>query len=200
MPATGAALLGANVNTSCHRFLFSASRDARLLGAPGSEVSSGQSSLHGANPSQASPRCGEVIDCAMISICQCKYKRKNFALSKGAYQDMTYYMGHPTTGLPVRIPSPRHSWPARVGAWFTAPAAQLPLCFAFVLHFVPIRHDLLRSATFNSYLSCSSRAYAHIAGASWRDCHTLPCCTTGGCRSCSYRERASRNLPDPDIL
>ncbi|MDQ2904593.1 MAG: hypothetical protein M3Y81_13695, partial [Chloroflexota bacterium] len=42
--------------------LFNTSRDARLLGAPGSEVSSGQSGLQGGNSSQASPQSGEVID------------------------------------------------------------------------------------------------------------------------------------------
>jgi site-specific recombinase XerD len=42
--------------------LFSASHDARFLGAAGSKVSSGQSGLQGANPSQASPLHGEVID------------------------------------------------------------------------------------------------------------------------------------------
>src|SRR6266571_3789172 len=42
--------------------LLSASHDARFLGTTGSEVSSGQSGLHGANPSQASPFYGEVFD------------------------------------------------------------------------------------------------------------------------------------------
>ena len=42
--------------------LFSTNRDARLLGAAGSEVSSGQSGLQGAIPVQATPLCRVVID------------------------------------------------------------------------------------------------------------------------------------------
>jgi hypothetical protein len=42
--------------------LFNTSRDARFLGANGSKGESGQSGVIGANPSQASPLCGEVID------------------------------------------------------------------------------------------------------------------------------------------
>jgi len=50
----------ATLGTIAH--LYSASHDARLLGATGSEVPSGQSGLQGANPSQAPPFYGEVID------------------------------------------------------------------------------------------------------------------------------------------
>jgi|GraSoiStandDraft_5_1057265.scaffolds.fasta_scaffold00695_5 hypothetical protein len=42
--------------------LFNTSYDARFLGATGSKRLSGQSDLSGANPSQASPLCGVVID------------------------------------------------------------------------------------------------------------------------------------------